>query len=492
VVLVGYSWEPLLQTICYYKPQQLILVLNKDYGKKTGDEIGQMIARQIQQLTTQPNEKCEALLEIPPTIGPRDGDGYFHEVEPEPSAVFRFLTKVLHALPSHEIVIDVTGAKKSMATGAFLYAAFANVNISYVEFDDTDYNFAVDRPYGYLSAIQQLSNPYDAFALREWARVRTLYTQYRFKDARRELLSIAKGTSDYYTKDFKRATDLLDNALECYTYWDSGDFLRAREKANELPSFLPPTVVTYLGCPGKWFTIGHVDFNKQDFPLRFYDEADAFNAYVYDELERTKRLVRYAQDYRAAFLRAAGVNETLMMARLVDLMHPSRKEELLNILRDRTPNIRGLFHRLRTETEEYIHVKDLYVGRKRNKTPPRLSFYMSEPMKAWWKDTLFSDEERGWEDFLEIRNKLSHTYVPVSEEVARAGLEFTRANFEDHLGYKMEDLRVTMGAKEEQVITEAMNWSELCQWCGLDKVLPASLIADVDIRNTGGQHNAFI
>ena len=57
-----------------------------------------------------------------------------------PDAVFQGLCE--HVLPDRQagkrVIVDVTGAKKSMVAGAFLFAAYADMPISYVDFDEYD------------------------------------------------------------------------------------------------------------------------------------------------------------------------------------------------------------------------------------------------------------------------------------------------------------------------------------------------------------------
>lgn len=74
-----------------------------------------------------------------------------------PPHVFQALLK--HLYGDSNVIVDITGAKKSMVAGAFLYAAFANVPVSYVDFDDDKFNPEHAKPYGYACRIGRLVNP---------------------------------------------------------------------------------------------------------------------------------------------------------------------------------------------------------------------------------------------------------------------------------------------------------------------------------------------
>jgi hypothetical protein len=55
VLLVGFSIDPLLQSICAYKPDQVVLVLNARYGEppdgRSGQEFGNYVASFFPSLT---------------------------------------------------------------------------------------------------------------------------------------------------------------------------------------------------------------------------------------------------------------------------------------------------------------------------------------------------------------------------------------------------------------------------------------------------------
>jgi hypothetical protein len=130
------------------------------------------------------------LLDQPPEF-PGKGGKQGYPVADSPEAVFQTLVDVLH--DETDVVIDVTGGKKSMVSGAYLYAAYAGARISYVDFEEYDPKYR--RPYGYSCKIGELANPYQEFALREWERVRNLYERYQFREAR-EIVNSNYSVSD--------------------------------------------------------------------------------------------------------------------------------------------------------------------------------------------------------------------------------------------------------------------------------------------------------
>jgi len=461
VLLVGFSIEPLLQAVWSYEPEQALLLLNEQYGDpsdngRRGADFGGMVKRLItEHLATQkplpvtPQVECEV-------------------VEAGPVPVFR---KLLDKVNTTEgVVVDITGAKKSMVAGAFLYAAYANANVSYVDFDDNAFDPEKRRPYGYACRIGQLSNPYQAFALRDWERVRALYNRYSFRAARELLVGqdgkagpdTILGMVKAYLHEMVEPIEKLAEMLHCYELWDSGAFNEAKNKADQIAAVgwnsEFPSVVDVLG--GKWFVISGKDYVNK--PKRFFEDTLEFRVYVFDELERIERLFRN-EDYRSAFLRAGGLNEIIMVARLVREISEPDKTTLLTRLDDRTPGAKKLFSNLLKAPGDSLDIKDMTC--RVHNFPATLT----QTMNDWWRVTRYFNDSKGWDDFLTKRNELAHKYFTVPADWAEDALCFVKANFQDFLGSPVESLNLC---------AEALPWSVLCQRCGVRDWLPPNLKED--------------
>ncbi|MEK6285819.1 MAG: hypothetical protein AABO57_08770 [Acidobacteriota bacterium] len=477
-MLVGFSVEPLLQTVWAYEPQQVLLLLNQAYGDleeggMRGEDFGEMVKSLIQDhlsvkkpLKRKPQVDCEI-------------------VNADPASVFRRLREKVSV--TEGVIIDITGAKKSMVAGAFLYAAYANVPVSYVDFDDDAYDPERGRPYGYKCRIGSLSNPYQAFALRDWELVRELYNQYNFRAARTLLVGrdgsgsvgTILATARIYLPEMEEPMNRLGRMLYCYELWESGEFNAAQVEANTInqegwnTEF--PNTVTDLG--GSWFSFSGGEISQS--VSSFYDDTPELRAYVYDEIKRVERLIYLNEDCNSAFLRVAGVNEVLMIARVVKLVsNQVDKRSLLSALDRETPGAYSVYEALLKPDNSTIE-----IGRERRtkdlsfRSAPQLSVALPRRMSEWWQQNHhfkdFRDKDsidvRGWEHFLRIRNKLTHTHLTVPPYLAEDALRFVTANFEDFLGYSMELL---------SLCAEDLKWSQLCQRCGLADLLPPSLKED--------------
>jgi len=459
VLMVGYSLEPLLQSVCVYQPQKIILLLNQEgYGEEEWCVFANHLVEAIDHLKTK--KLLETDVQIP---GKNKHQGY--PVEDNPRSVFQKLVAVLQNENDMDgVVIDVTGGKKSTVSGAYLYAAYAGTRISYVDFDEYDPKHR--RPYGYSCKIGGLSNPYQSFALREWERVRGLYGRYQFREAIRVLNEEILPAVEKWQSNAKASVQQMVAFLAFYEKWDSGDLREAHAALINLPEFNQPDAVTILGPA--WYGFSDGKFTKM--PKHFYGKKEWVKGYACDELARIQRLIECNEDYRSALLRAGSLNEVVMLTRMVHLVNAQQEQnQLLDALDENAPGAYNIFDKLlKPEGEKLTISKDKY---NRVRFGPRqftlATIEIRAPMNHWWYSTkLFNDRDNGWKQFLKTRNKLAHTYFSVPREWAEDALAFVKANIEDFWGQSVGGMGVH---------TEALPWAELCALTGVSQFLPPNL-----------------
>ena len=483
VFLVGHSVEPLLQSVCAYCPKEILLVINERYGAKT---TGRMQADMVEDLIDELHKKaCPDVGKPSVACCLAQGD--------HPAAIYQTLQMELKQ--TKKVILDITGAKKSMVAGAFLFAALAHIPISYVDFPDDAYSPRNRRPYGYKAQIRLLSNPFTDFALQEWERVRSWYRNYKFRDARRLLAGeLDNGkhlagdgtileTMRNYIPGSEKAILQLAEALYCYELWDAGDYNAAKKVAEKITGFQPPAAVSGLG--DKWY-VAEVGKFIGGFP-NFYLDTPEFRTYIFDELARIDRLRKFNQDYRSVLLRAGSLNEIVMLARLVKYIPDGEeKEEWLKALQKGTPNAYEVFdflkrpagqtYKLREHIWQYPKTMSHecpdcgnafaveYGSNKHNLPDVEVSF---DEKMTWYVRLPVYGRLGSWKTFLNRRNDLAHKYFSPPPEWARDAFEFVEANVEDLWPGEMENQD-----------TETMPWSNLCRLVGLQKYLPPNLLED--------------
>ena len=452
VLLVGHSIEPLLQTVWAYNPsKKVFLIVNHHYGVIDGTHwYGEDQANNVRELIEE-LKQIEAA-QISPKLQ------VVHKVvsKSEPTAIFQVLIEKLGE--SSAPVIDITGAKKSMVSGAYLYAAFANVPVSYVDFEDDAYDIEFHKPYGFGCKIGLLDNPYKQFALRDWERVSHYYRDYKFQEALNTLQNPSEENmlevTDKYISAAVSSVYKLISILACYAQWQAGDYEKALQEANRSEIFPLPESIPLLGA--NW-----VQTLKDSFvlPTGFYFDDAKVRAYAFDEVVRIERLIRINHDYRSAFLRSGGLNEILLKKRLVDEVTGADKHCIAKMVQIEHIITSTLFERL-------IEGKPYKLGKNKREI-------LINPIRKWWladespviqPNNMFNKPD-GWRIFLNCRNKLTHTFATIPPEWAADALKFVQAHLLD----------IWQDTDFSNLNTGEMNWPEVVQFTGLNKYLPSNI-----------------
>jgi len=473
-LLVGYSIEPLLQTISVYEPAYVILLLHKQYGEETGKQRGLQVKTWITDLlgphlARQPQVQVAVIAQ----------DEFLAD---KPETVFRALCEYVlpHQRAGQRVVVDITGGKKSMDAGAFLFAAYADIPVSYVDFDE--YHPKERRPFGFTCRIGELENPYAAFRLRDWERVRRLYEDYHFRAAGetlREVLQVMHAPA--FAPEHIQATQRLLEILRLYEAWDDGDYHAAQAHLRIIHTwaagFSAPDAITALGP--HWPELHQAIDERQAFarlvdtsgwrsapktPKRsaFFESNTQLLSYAWDELAKIQRLKDHNEDPRSALLRAAGLDELLLKARWSKLykkgqlrtgsssgplITPDIYEQLLN-----HSNVDFMRENLRRGG------LSVQIGYKKSVTvypasvAPRLADYEHDLPLAG-------------QEIADLRNQTIHQYIPIPQSVAEAAYRLAKANLDDFVAYW-----ATLDDQEIPVVdcVTRMEWDDVCRLCGLD------------------------
>jgi len=519
-MLVGFSFEPLLQTVKVYSPENVFLILNSEYGKDiTGDYMGIQLKKML--------EKNMGIRNV----------SYFIMDSSSPAAVFKALLeymkketeepkKSISSVEQNEeagcrvwpLVLDITGGKKSMVSGAFLFGAYADIPISYVDFDEYDRSYG--RPYGYTCRIDFLDNPYSLFQLNDWRKVKDLYTHYSFHACRKLLENVRRSMdidtgspaapySDskeaFFDEDQLAAVEKMEKVLHMYELWENGDYKGALSCYHDLfasdSKIKAPFAVTALGA--RWPSGGlggcsatgcECDEGIADWVLKelesleygngkesLYSRVDLLAVYARDELCKIERLIKYNEDSRSALLRAAGLNEFLLKARAIamfllgcmdvkdkngtevdNLDEGGVKDTIVDFMLDR--GYRGTFLAVLGDECKIPNKNPLF--RVKLKEAHRFS-------KSWMKlrDGFIKEE-----DLAKLRNKTTHTCLPIAKELAEQARALACAHFDSFYEWasKLDCNGCEFPALPDNEFEE-MEWEELCKLCKVDFLPPENM-----------------
>lgn len=537
---VGDSFEPLLQVICVLKPKRVILILNHKYSNgKAGDAQGDTLKRLIVQLAktaTLPSEYRPDLCEKRVMVKVIDFD--------TPTAVFRALRDAFripedkdggdchdddHKRDEFTDAVDITGAKKSMVAGAFLYAAHSGLPITYVDFDSNAYHNTYRRPYGFACRIGEIANPYEAFRLRDWERVRQLYERYDFWGAREfvqgsidgrlsGILSAMKnplgkghhGHALYDPEDIDKVNRLV-SVLHVYELWENGDYKQAQRQAQEMQPPIPNNLLPWsVGVLKQIWPSSSQIADPDQADQQLLDEHLALKqgktgpsdslfaqplplvAYVSDELEKIQRLYKENEDYRSAYLRAAGLHEFLLKGRLalcwlnsgleaqtagdstwkpISSLGIAEHEAFKYMVND--ANEWALRQALRSSPPAPYDLKRL-KGRniiRRSSDVPVMGAY-GDGLALDLDTVLYGEESDKRSVFVRLRGEAIHTHLYIPRHVAEAAIQLVQSAQKEFEQNWLEFYHPGTTTQKPSSGIGSPIWTILCKELGLDFLPP--------------------
>ncbi len=347
VLLVGLSPEPLIQSILAYQPRHVIFLINKSYGNASAMQMKRLWKKHLLPALQYPEGRDK------PDFSNEENAIFIELRGDKPEHVFREMfgfwsgqgmkIKSLAGTERYPLVVDITGGKKSMVSGAFLFASYIDAPISYVDFDI--YDQRKGRPYGYTCQIEIQKNPYQLFRLADWHRIQSLYQKYSFGAARELLWGNIQSGKQFGLYDDETITRMkkMQTILSFYERWDNNDYGGAwkiwEDKGPDmLKGFVLPKAVSDLGSDMKLWPQVQVEMSAKELIGRiqeiesgvgegaFYSTSLPTAVYICDELEKIRRLLGEGKnklkkpkekdasvaDYRSALIRSAGLVEFIL------------------------------------------------------------------------------------------------------------------------------------------------------------------------------------
>ncbi|ABU59346.1 hypothetical protein [Roseiflexus castenholzii] len=514
---VGESFEPLLQVVCVLKPKRVVLVLNTSYSGTPGIDHGTLLKQYMLSLKQAP---------LPEQFRPDLADNSFELIElpkDTPTHVFRTLCKAFQkqeAQPpaGYTNVVDITGAKKSMVVGAFLYAAHSGLPITYVDFDEYDRDW--HRPYGFTCRIGAVANPYAAFHLRDWEQVRRLYESYSFRNAlvllgtkhspdrqgngilgaMSQTLDVTANRESLFEPRDLEKVERLAELLRMYEEWENGNYAVAKKLRDSfnppLPDDVAPWSIDVLGpiwpnvSAATTATKAAQQLLDEHLKLKHGDPAPTHSlfaqpepllAYVSDELAKIERLITKNEDYRSAYLRAAALDEFLLKARLciawlkdsLVLKDNSGSTSKVSDLSD-ADQIKGF--KLLADHSGAGAMRDVLV----RVNPLNLRQIGKEivsgcpSLNKYWNRKALDFSHKNYQGFTKLRGEAIHTHLYLPRSVAEAALDWVKAAVDEFIQKWLEHFYPGMVAaatgRKERVA--APSWSRLVEVCDLTFLPP--------------------
>jgi hypothetical protein len=312
------------------------------------------------------------------------------------------------------------------------------------------------------------------------------------------------GRSALWDDSEELAARRLLACLELYEAWDSGDYVTAHTNLNTITEYLSPeAILSAVHILGRnWPAVAYGSSASQaavalldahlarkhgnpDPEDSIFAESRALLAYARDELSKIERLVQFKEDYRGAYLRAVGLDEFLLKARLaLCWLKGTFKLNGKPLVRDfvSAANWRRWFSALvddsgsdrmrRVLLQQYSHLC-LKIGRQ---DELRLELSSNAPiLEPYWRGLPLDwdqCQQRGHSLQVRLRGEAIHTHLYLTEEIANGALVFAGASVGEFatnwLAWQDKDI----GAISENLLTVAPEWESLSRWCGIDFLPP--------------------
>lgn len=234
---LGYSPDALLLAVAFHAPASVVLLVSTSLNSAS-------YLPELEALWDAERDLLESR---------RFGELARKEVRDDPADVFSTIRDVIPDHPGlrkDQIVLDLTGGKKSITAGAFLAAVHLGIVVSYVDF--RDYDPVLRRPR--VGSIQpgRLPDPFRLFRLREEERLVAVFSSRRYEEAERLAAELEGAATDPQVEAILGRPDAEARRARfarCgivargYRLWGDGFYRDARETLKAVPDLpIAPTL----------------------------------------------------------------------------------------------------------------------------------------------------------------------------------------------------------------------------------------------------------
>ena len=492
VILVGESLEPLFQSIWAHNPKRLIPVVNEHYpptegshGPVDGIVHWATVRNLLKKMLKRPSRDGEwqLILDTLPEIKnektknqtPKRSQNIYKSVQDDPDVIFTYLQGQLRddlLNPNCRVVIDITGAKKTMVAGAFMLAAYSDARICYI---DTEQHSENGRPYGFSCRFRTVANPVKKLSLQNWDKLGELYDQYNFSSA----LNLIPEQKD---EKVNETIEPLRHFLCMCHYWEIGQLALAWEEAKQLPDNLKP----YIPLAVKELHDCWPQPKSKETTDTLFNETRNVVIYAYDELYRVCRLKSKKKSYRDAFGRAYAVYETLFKARVINL-YINKQVQVLPVkkwdkqLKTNIPLHENTAPQLATlEQPWYENGLKACMGMSSEAARKLLrqkSVVEKGEKNRWFQmnwtatsslQSLGDDELNPGKVLRDKRNEITHTYMPVTEGDVDKAIVLAQSNFANYLlGWVNLPQKISLDGLDNKENYRVPKWKLLRGICNL-------------------------
>jgi hypothetical protein len=408
ILCVGYSPEPLLLAIAHHAPAEVFLLIGKDLRPEYLESLKTLW------------DTYRAILGVP-KFGGLDR----RKVRDQAAEVFAMVRSITASRGPCRIVVDITGAKKSMIAGAFLAAGFLDLEASYVDF--TEYDNLLRRPVPGTSRPGRIEHPYRLFRLREESRLHEELDRRQFREAERLAESLAgmAGSPEVAevlgaleSKAQEQRLKALGQVARGYALWREGFYQEAHAKLMETGLPIPATVAILAPAWPRSDDDASAIVQALAPQAVFGDPARAL-AYFLDVLVWNGE-AGIAESPRDCYLRLYGTIESVLF--FAFHVFVSRRPERLRVIPPETKEPDA--HRFRLKAIQKAEKSstlalDILTGKIFQQKKIGVAYEISSGPREFLKELQVKQKE-----FSDLRHKAVHWMAPVPKASGMGLLKF--------------------------------------------------------------------
>ncbi len=227
IYLIGFSEDPTILSLGFMRPRNIYFIFSEE---------SEIMIKKIKTALGYFDEEMQERI-----IRAEKNDQFFELSDSsDPAEIFKVIRDVIEQVknrePEKKIMVDITGGKKTMVSGAFSSTSlFDDVDIVYVDFGS--YDPGDRKPVYCTEFMAKLQNPNKIYRYTDMERIKGLFDNYRYdiaiEDIDRQLRAMGQYSEDYYGKEIDELNKLKKWA-EIYNYWDQYNYSEVSKSVEDV------------------------------------------------------------------------------------------------------------------------------------------------------------------------------------------------------------------------------------------------------------------
>lgn len=375
IFLLGHSTEPLYLSVGVHLPGKIYLVVSDtlmrdhNFSRSTIERRIRALYRAFLRDGFDPDEEVEIKFEVfTESIPGESVETSSGDAGMDVFCKLRDLMVTIENDSSEKIILDITGSKKNMVTGAFLFGVYNRFGedkkriLHYV--DHMVYDFALGRPQFGTCYSSEVKNIYTTFKLSERKKLKEYFDREDFlraRDLAGEINKALSGVSQY--RDEAEFYGKLYSLCEAYYLWRNCFYEKAYKVLidNNLDHFIQKPIEEIADSALKYASGTRGEWGEDD-DIRLLKKKKVLLTYFADVIAYNERMLEEGRDGkvktenpRENFLKVYSIFEMMLEFHIYCLIEKGKLYFNYNRGGANNPTIDSLLYSDRRVLTEVLH-----------------------------------------------------------------------------------------------------------------------------------------